>query len=137
MKGEPVTNRQRALIKKWTRARKLQQQEMGAKLGLCYQTVLHTQKKLGLRQYVPDRQPLSKKTESKIVGMLRQNLGRLHIARQLGVSLEKIDRISLRIRFRRRSRQSRNCLPSSQTGNRPDPGSTDQKRKPNLQAVSR
>jgi hypothetical protein len=100
-KNKPVTARQKALIEKWTRAGVLEQQEIAAKLDLSDVAVWKIQKQLGLRQRVPEREPLSKKTESKIIEMLRQNVARVLIARETGVSLDRIHGIARRIRFRR------------------------------------
>jgi hypothetical protein len=107
-KNKPVTARQRALIRNWTCAGELEQQEVAARLGLTRATVWKTQKKLGIRQLVRDRLPLSEATENKIIMMLRQNCGRMRITRETGVALSRIDRIAKRIHFRRQ-RGSATC----------------------------
>jgi hypothetical protein len=102
MKNQPVTSRQRALIKKWTLAGKLEQQEIAARLDLTRAGVWMVQRELRVRQRVSDREPLSQKTQNKISAMLKKNLGRIRISRETGVTLGKIDGIARRIHFRRR-----------------------------------
>jgi hypothetical protein len=96
-----ATDRQREMIRKLTVAG-VPQKQIARRVGLTRFSVWKNQKRLGLRQFVAERVPLSETTKRKIISMLRQNLGRLRIARELGVSLEKIDKITRRIKFRRR-----------------------------------
>ena len=97
-KNEPVTGRQRALIRKWTLARILEQQEIAAKLDLSRVAVWKVQKALGLSA----RPTLSKKTQKRIATLLRKQWPGRRIERELGIGPRWIARIARRMRHRRR-----------------------------------
>ena len=100
MQGAPTTAAQVATIAKLTRSG-TQQKKIAATLGLCPPTIAKAQRLLGLRQRVPDREPLPEETKKQIISMLRDNVPRLRIARELGVSLDKLHSIAKRLHFRR------------------------------------
>jgi uncharacterized protein YerC len=101
MRGRRTTDVARERIRELTIGG-MEQQKIAVDVGLSRSTIWKVQRQLQLRQHVPNRQPVSASTQNKITAMLRQAAGRIRIARELGVSLETIDRIARRIRFRRR-----------------------------------
>ncbi len=97
-----VTAAERETIRRLTVAGHMPQQQIADKLRRTRHTIWKIQKELRLCQRVANREPLSENTKKKLVAMLRQNAGRIRIARDTGITVDKIDKIARSIRFRRR-----------------------------------